>query len=137
MPQKQASEKAGVQARRIKANNPRLPFTKIAKIVGVSPNTLYRSRWYKAQFAVPLTEAQRKTRNYRKDVVENFVQDGAGIVTPESIDNLPIDGRGSLKDFPLPMKPYEAKQFRSDLAQAISQVTQANEQLLTLLKRLV
>ena len=137
MPQKQASEKAGVQARRIKANNPRLPFTKIAKIVGVSPNTLYRSRWYKAQFAVPLTEAQRKTRNYRKDVVENFVKDGAGIVTPESIDNLPIDGRGSLKDFPLPMKPYEAKQFRSDLAQAISQVTQANEQLLTLLKRLV
>ena len=137
MPQKQASEKAGVQARRIKANNPRLPFTKIAKIVGVSPNTLYRSRWYKAQFAVPLTEAQRKARNYRKDVVENFVQDGAGIVTPESIDNLPIDGRGSLKDFPLPMKPYEAKQFRSDLAQAISQVTQANEQLLTLLKRLV
>ena len=137
MPQKQASEKAGVQARRIKANNPRLPFTKIAKIVGVSPNTLYRSRWYKAQFAVPLTEAQRKARNYRKDVVENFVKDGAGIVTPESIDNLPIDGRGSLKDFPLPMKPYEAKQFRSDLAQAISQVTQANEQLLTLLKRLV
>lgn len=137
MPQKQASEKAGVQARRIKANNPRLPFTKIAKIVGVSPNTLYRSRWYKAQFAVPLTEAQRKARNYRKDVAENFVKGGAGIVTPESIDNLPIDGRGSLKDFPLPMKPYEAKQFRSDLAQAISQVTQANEQLLTLLKRLV
>ena len=135
--QREKSMQAGVQARRIKKTNPRLPFTKIAKIVGVAPSTLYRSRWYKSQYARPLTDEQRKARNYRKDVAENFAKGGAGIVTSESIDNLPIDGRGSLKDFPLPMKPYEAKQFRSDLAQAISQVTQANEQLLTLLKRLV
>ena len=138
--QREKSMQAGVQARRIKKTNPRLPFTKIAKIVGVAPSTLYRSRWYKSQYARPLTDEQRKARNYRKDVAENFAKGGAGIVTSESIDNLPIDGRGSLKESPLPMNPSESfalNQFRSEIAQVIVQVTQTHEQLLTLLKRLV
>jgi len=135
--QREKSRDAGVQARRIKAKNPRLPFTKIAKIVGVAPSTLYRSLWYKSQYARPLTDEQRKARNYRKDVAENFVKGGAGIVTSESIDNLPVDGRGSLKEASSVVVSDEALQFRSEIAQVIVKVTQTHEQLLTLLKRLV
>ena len=135
--QQQKSKQAGVQARRIKKTNPRLPFTKIAKIVGVAPSTLYRSRWYKSQYARPLTDEQRKARNYRKDVAENFAKGGAGILTSESLDNLPIDGRGSLKEEPSVVVSDEALQFRSEIAQVIVKVTQTHEQLLNLLKRLV
>jgi len=90
-----------------------------------------------SQYARPLTDEQRKARNYRKDVAENFVKGGAGIVTSESIDNLPVDGRGSLKEASSVVVSDEALQFRSEIAQVIVKVTQTHEQLLTLLKRLV
>ena len=135
--QREKSRQAGAEARRLKKSNPRLPFTKIAKIVGVAPSTLYRSRWYMSQYARPLTDEQRKARNYRKDVAENFVKGGAGIVISESIDNLPVDGRGSLKEASSVVVSDEALQFRSEIAQVIVKVTQTHEQLLTLLKRLV